>query len=105
MPHGPVDAYVIGGGGVYHRTQEFTTPTTATFTAFDPFFGFYQAGVAANQVLASYSVVKPGVNIGAGVAFGTRWHAKFYAEARYHKIFLGNDRHTDYIPVTFGVRW
>jgi hypothetical protein len=105
MPHGPVDAYVIGGGGIYHRTQEFTAPSVATISAFDPFFGFYQAGVPANQVLSSYSVMKPGVNVGAGLAFGSRWHAKFYAEARYHRIFLGNDRHTDYIPVTFGLRW
>ena len=105
MPHGPVDAYIIGGGGIYHRTQEFTTPSTGTFTAFDPYFGFYQAGVTGNQVLNSYSVYKPGVNIGAGVALGSRWHAKFYAEARYHKVFLGNNLHADYVPVTFGARW
>lgn len=105
MPHGPVDAYVIGGAGIYHRTQEFTAPTTAGVTAFDPFFGFYTVGVPATQVLSSYTVYKPGVNIGAGLSFGTRWHAKFYTEARYHKIFAGNGRHTDYIPVTFGVRW
>ena len=49
--------------------------------------------------------VKPGLNVGGGLAFGSRWNAKFYVEARYHKIFLGNDRHTDYIPVTFGARW
>jgi len=104
-PHGPVDAYLIGGGGIYHRTQEFTAPTAATITAFDPFFGFYQAAVPATQVLSSYSVMKPGVNFGAGVAFGTRWHAKMYAEARFHRVFLGNDRYTDYVPVTFGVRW
>jgi len=104
-PHGPADAYIIGGGGIYHRTQEFTAPSTATVSAFDPFFGFYSVGVPTTQVLASYSVMKPGVNFGAGLAFGTRWHAKMYAEARYHRIFLGNDRYTDYIPVTFGVRW
>jgi len=105
MPHAPFDAYIIGGGGIYHRTQEFTAPSAATVTAFDPFFGFYAASVPTTQVLSSYSVMKPGINIGAGLAFGTRWHAKMYAEARYHRIFLGNDRYTDYIPVTFGVRW
>ncbi|MDQ1472885.1 MAG: hypothetical protein QOJ99_4365 [Bryobacterales bacterium] len=104
-PHGPVDAYIIGGGGIYHRTQEFTAPSAATVTAFDPFFGFYAAAIPTTQVLSSYSVMKPGVNFGAGVAFGTRWHAKMYAEARYHRVFLGNDRYTDFIPVTFGVRW
>jgi NAD(P)-dependent dehydrogenase (short-subunit alcohol dehydrogenase family) len=27
------------------------------------------------------------------------------AEARYNRIFMGNNQHTDYIPVTFGFRW
>jgi opacity protein-like surface antigen len=104
-PHASFDTYIIGGVGIYHRNQEFTAPTTAAVTAFDPFFGFYQVGVPATQVLSSFTVYKPGVNIGAGVAFGSKWHAKFYGEARYHKLFLGNDRHSDYIPVTFGVRF
>lgn len=104
-PKGPVDVYLIGGGGLYHRTQEFTAPTIASVTAFDPFFGFYQAAIPVNQVLASYSVNKPGVNGGMGFAFGTKWHAKFYAEARYHRIIMGNNRHTDFVPVTFGIRW
>jgi hypothetical protein len=104
-PRGPVDLYFIGGGGLYQRTQEFTQPATAVVTGFDPFFGFYQFGVPANQVVASYTVNKPGVNGGMGVSFGSKWHVKFYGEARYHRMFLGNDRHTDLLPVTFGIRW
>jgi hypothetical protein len=104
-PRGPVDVYFIGGGGLYHRRQEFTQPTTSIFTGFDPFFGFYPVAVPTTQVLTSYSVNKPGVNGGVGLAFGTKWHVKFYAEARYHRMFLGGDRHTDYLPVTFGLRW
>src|SRR5712692_1053367 len=100
-PRGPMDVYLIGGGGLYQRTQEFTTPSVATFVGFNPFFGFYQAAVPAQQVLASYTVNKPGVNGGMGFAFGNRWHGKFYAEARYHRMLLGNDRHTDIVPVTF----
>ena len=52
------------------------------------------------------SVNKPGANIGAGFAFGTKWHAKFYAEARWNHVFgaYGGPR-MDYVPVTFGVRW
>jgi hypothetical protein len=41
--------------------------------------------------------------VGAGIAFGKKWGGKFFAEARYNRIFIG-DRHTDYIPVTFGFR-
>jgi hypothetical protein len=97
-----VGAYVIGGGGVYRRTREFTTPGVASVVAFDPCFGFYQAGFPTKQILSSCSVFKPGVNIGAGVTLGGKWNAKFCAEARYHKIFTGNNRHPDYVPVTFG---
>lgn len=104
-PRGPVDVYFIGGGGWYQRTQEFTRPTTAFFTGFDPFFGFFPIAVPATQVLTSYTVNKPGVNGGMGFSLGTKWHVKFYAEARYHRMFMGNDRHTDLLPVTFGFRW
>jgi len=50
-------------------------------------------------------VNKPGVDIGLGFAVGTKWHGKFYAQAKYDKIFLGVYYHTDYVPVTFGYRW
>jgi hypothetical protein len=33
------------------------------------------------------------VNGGLGIALGTKWHGKFFAEARYDRIFMGNDRH------------
>lgn len=105
-PHHHADVYFIGGGGLYHRNQQFTQPSTATFTAFDPFFGgFFPVTVPTTQILSSYTVNKPGVNFGAGFAVGTKWKAKFFAEARYHRIFVTEDRHTDYIPVSFGVRW
>lgn len=104
-PHGPVDVYFIGGGGWYQRRQQFTQPTIAVLPGFDPYFGFYNVSVPANQVITSYTVNKPGVNGGIGVALGTKWHVKVYAEARYHRIILSENRHTDYLPVTFGFRW
>ncbi len=103
-PRGPVDVYLIGGGGLYHWRQEFTAPTVALFQGFDPFFGFFNEAIPAQSVVTSYSVNKPGVNGGMGIAFGTRWHAKLYAEARYHRVIFGNF-HADMLPVTFGVRW
>lgn len=99
------DVYLIGGGGVYHTTQQFTAPSSAVVPVFDPFFGFYNAVVPATQVLSSSSLTKPGINGGIGFAVGTRWKAKVFAEARYHRIFRGNDRYLDYIPVSFGLRW
>jgi len=104
-PRSHFDVYLIGGGGLYHRTQEFTQPSFATFTGFNPFFGFYNAAVPTTQVLASYTVNKPGVNGGMGIALGTKWHGKFFAEARYHRIIMSNYQHTDYVPVSFGFRW
>jgi opacity protein-like surface antigen len=104
-PRGPVDFYLVGGAGVYHRTIEFTAPTGAIFTGFDPFFGFfYPVGVPANQVLASQTTVKPGVNGGAGFQFGFRHTIKFFAEARYHNMYT-RGRDTTWVPVTFGFRW
>jgi len=103
-PKGPADLYFIVGGGFYHWRQEFTAPDVAAVTGYDPFFGFFQTAVPVKNVLSSYSVNKPGVNGGIGLSFGTKWNAKFYAEARYHRIIFG-DRHADYLPVTFGIRW
>jgi Outer membrane protein beta-barrel domain len=100
-----VDVYAIGGGGFFRLNQEFTQPGVATVTGFDPFFGFYNFGVPTTEILSSYSVNKPGIDVGAGFAVGTRFHGKLFAEARYDRIFMSNDRHVDYIPVSFGLRW
>lgn len=104
-PHGHFDLYAIGGGGLYRQVQDFTAPSSVTFAGYDPFFGFYRASVPTNVLLASYSVNKPGVNVGAGMAFGSKWHGKFFAEARYNRIFINSSTRTDYVPVTFGFRW
>jgi hypothetical protein len=103
-PKGHFDMYLIGGGGIYHWYQDFTQPTVATVTGFNPFFGFFPVTVPANQVLGSYTVNKPGVDAGAGIALGTRFHGKIFAEARYNRIFFSNG-HADFIPVSFGFRW
>lgn len=99
------DVYLTGGGGLFHLNQEFTQPSVASVVGFDPFFGFYNALVPTTQIVSSYSVNKPGVDVGAGFQVGTKWHGKVFAEARYNRIFTGNERHADYIPVTFGFRW
>jgi hypothetical protein len=101
---GPVDFYMTGGGGIYHRTVEFTQPAIATITVFDPWFGFYPADIATNQVIGSYGVYKGGINGGVGASFRIGGGAKVFAEARYHHIFTGRVG-SDFIPVTFGIRW
>jgi hypothetical protein len=104
-PKGHVDFYLTGGGGLYHRIVDFTAPSVAVVPGFDPFFGFFPVEVPTTQILSSYSVNKPGVDVGAGVAFGTKYRGKIFAEAKYNRIYLGRDVHADYIPVTFGFRW
>jgi opacity protein-like surface antigen len=103
-PAGPIDFYITGGGGLYHYYQQFTAPTVATFTEYNPFFGFYQAGIPTNEILDSYSVNRPGFDIGAGIAFGGKWHSKFFAQAKWQRVLFENG-HYDMIPVTFGLRF
>jgi hypothetical protein len=103
MPKSHVDVYVTGGGGFYHRQQDFTAPTVAVAGSYG-FFGYYPVAVPGTVILSSSSINKPGVDIGMGFAFGSKWHGKFFAEAKYNRIIMGQF-HTDYVPVTFGFRW
>ncbi len=102
---GPVDLYVTGGGGIYHRNIEFSQPGYAEVGFFSPWFGYYPGVIGVNQVLASYSVYKGGVDGGVGmsVRLGSS-HVKVFAEARYHYIFTSPTA-TTMIPVTVGLRW
>jgi hypothetical protein len=104
--HSPVDIYITGGGGIYHRTVEFTQPAIATVTIFDPWWGVaYPANILTNQVIGSYGVYKGGVDGGAGVAFRLgQSHIKLFAEARFHHMFT-NGAGTNFIPVTIGLRF
>jgi len=106
-PNGRFDFYAIGGGGYYRRTVEFTEPTTAVITAFDPFWGvFFPLAVPANSVLGSFTQNKGGWNAGAGITIQLKGdsNAKFFAESRYHYIYTTPIR-TSILPVTFGFRW
>ncbi len=103
MPKSSTDIYLTGGGGYFRQNQNFTQPGVANGIGFDQFFGFYPFATPVNVVVSSYSVNKPGIDAGAGISFGKKWGGKFFAEARFNRIFLG-DRHTDYIPVSFGFR-
>lgn len=104
-PESRLSFYLIGGPGVYHRYVDFTQPSIATFTGFDPFFGvFYPVAVPVNQVVLSYTTTKLGVNGGGGVNFALgHGHSKFFAEARYNVMYT--HPRTAWIPVSFGFRW
>lgn len=99
-PKSRFDLYAIGGGGLYHWYQQFSAPTGVVSNSFAGSFPLVIPNVGD-----AYSVNKPGWNAGMGVALGTQWHGKVFAEARYVHIFLNNGERGDYIPVTFGFRW
>jgi hypothetical protein len=101
-PKSHFDLYAIGGGGLYHVYENFSAPSSGAVIS--PFAGgSFQLIEPANGL--SYSENKPGFNGGMGVAFGTKWHGKIFAEARYVHIFTNANMRADYIPVTFGFRW
>jgi hypothetical protein len=105
-PRGRFDMYFLGGGGYYRRTVEFTEPTLAVVTVFDPFYGvFFPAAIPANNVLGSFTQNKGGLNIGGGftVRLGEDTNVKLFAETRYHYLFT--NQRTTIVPVTFGFRW
>lgn len=93
------DVYLTGGGGIYRLQQQLTAPGSGFIAT--PFGGLPTFG---NMVVSSYSVNRPGFNAGAGINLGTAWRAKFYLEARYNRAFT-NNAPTDYLPVTFGIRF
>jgi hypothetical protein len=99
-PRSHFDLYAIGGGGLYHWYQQFSAPTGVVSNSFAGSFPLVVPAFGDE-----YSVNKPGWNAGMGVALGTKWHGKVFAEARYIHIFLNNGERGDYVPVTFGFRW
>jgi len=103
-PKRRMDLYLTGGGGLFHVYQEFSQPTVAVTNVYNPFFGLYPVAFGANEILSSYSVNKPGFDVGGGVAFGAFGHGKFFAEAKWDHVFMTNS-HIDYLPVSFGFRW
>jgi hypothetical protein len=101
LPHSRVDVYFTGGGGEYRREQIFVAPLFGGVNNGASYFGI-APGAATGS---SFSVNRPGVDAGVGIALGSKWHGKYYAEMKYNKIFLGGFYHTDYENITFGYRW
>jgi hypothetical protein len=107
--HGKLGAYVIGGGGWYHRSGELTAPIVVPGTVCSTFWVWWGSCVSglfpANAVLASSSSNAFGGNIGGGLTFrlGAQ-NAKVYTEVRYHHASY-NHVNTNLLPLTFGLRW
>lgn len=116
----PLGGYVLGGGGIYHRIVQLTSPAVGYTTICDPYwYVCYPTAVSVDRILGDRSSNDFGINFGGGVTFGHT--AKFYVESRFHYVWGPEIRPTDgsttgtcsggcttnatYYPLTFGVRW
>ena len=120
-----VNGYVLGGGGLYHRMIQLTSPAIGYTTFCDPYwYVCYPAAVSVDNILGDRSSNDFGMDFGGGVTFGRE--AKFYIEMRYHYVWGpsitatastlpastgtpncsgGCSSNASYFPVTFGVKW
>jgi opacity protein-like surface antigen len=115
----PFGGYVLGGGGIYHRLIQLTTPSVGYTSVCDPYwYVCYPTLVSVDRIIGDRSSNDFGINVGGGLTFGRE--AKFYIEMRYHYVWGPTIRpevqpvdgspteySTDaqYFPLTFGVRW
>jgi opacity protein-like surface antigen len=117
----PIGGYVLGGGGIYHRIVQLTSPSVGYTTVCDPYwYVCYPGFVAIDTIIGDRSSNDFGMDFGGGVTFGHE--AKFYVESRYHYVFgkditppagavttngcsSGCTTSAAYFPLTFGVRW
>jgi hypothetical protein len=119
-------AYVVVGGGFYHKRADFTTPTIGLEE--DQFGNIFQ--FQANQTVDDYDSNAPGVNAGLGLTYKVSRFSgeRLYAEARYvyianpqragftvatinqiqptsTNLFPANSNRTGYVPVKVGIRF
>ncbi len=122
-------AYVVAGVGFYHKTANFTVPSTGVYC--DPYYGIcYQ--YAANETIDKYTSNAPGFNGGLGLTykFSRFSNERFYVEARYvfvdnsqrqgitntqaslntitattTNFYPANSNRTTYIPIKAGIRF
>ena len=120
-------AYALGGGGIYHRLVQITTPSVGYTTFCDPYwYVCYPTLVSVDTIIGDRSSNDFGINFGGGLTFGRE--AKFYIESRIHYVWgrkiepatagnlpattatgstcsSGCTTNATYYPLTFGVRW
>ncbi len=89
--------YAVGGVGYYRRVVEFTQPTLAAVTVFDPFFfTFFPVLVPGNVVIGR--AIRDGIGGNAGAGFQVpigESGVKIFAEARSHYTDNGHIPYED----------
>jgi hypothetical protein len=120
----PIGGYLLGGGGIYHRIIQLTSPAVGYTTICDPYwYVCYPAAVSMDQILGDRSSNDFGIDFGGGITFGHE--VKFFVESRYHYVWGpevtatvpapvgttqgscsgGCTTNAAYFPLTFGVKW
>lgn len=110
-------AYAVVGGGFYHKVTNFTLPQLQQ--GFDYYYGPYT--YTANATFDKYTSNSAGLNGGVGFTWKPSRFAseRLYAEARFvhtfdqaakfgvanYDFFPENHTASNYIPVTFGIRF
>jgi hypothetical protein len=74
--------YATSGFGLYDRNLTLTSPTVLTAIICNPFFGCYRVAYGANQIVASFSTVKAGFNVGGVWNTGSTTRALTYSARR-----------------------
>jgi opacity protein-like surface antigen len=110
--------YLLGGAGIYHRLVQLTSPSTGYTSVCNPdWFICTPTLVPVTRVIGDRSSNDFGVNVGAGLTFGS--DVKLYIETRYHYVWGPTIRpegtpvngatqystNAGYFPIIFGVRW
>jgi hypothetical protein len=110
-------AYVLGGGGYYHKAVNFTLPQSSYYC--DPYYGCYP--IEQNVNFDTHSANGGGLDGGVGVTYkpSSFGSVKLYAEVRYvwtnakltpeqsnpSPISMLDNGSESYVPVTIGLRW
>jgi hypothetical protein len=105
LGHG-FSAYVLGGGGYFRRTVEFTQPTLAQTFLFNPWWGYIgPALVPVNQILGTVTSNSSAFDVGGGLNVPLpKTGAHLFVESRYFHGFTSNSN-TMIVPLTVGIRW
>ncbi len=107
-----IGLYLLGGGGLYHRTVSLQSAAQGAVIWCDPAtYVCHDVPTDLANILGSRSSNDFGINLGAGVSFRAAEHWRLFIEARWHYIWGPTVQGTtqkangQYIPVTFGFRF
>jgi len=123
-PTDRVKVYGLGGGGIYQRNVDLSTPGTGLIPGFcDPWWYvcYPPILVPVDEILASRSSTDFGLNVGGGMVFQVTDDFGVFVEGRYHYVWgpeieqvgvnpLGGTPRKEnangtYFPFTFGIRF